>query len=384
MEAYRSSAELVVALLAAAVVVGAIAGKLRVPYAVALLLVTLPLRTPAASVFAPSLLTVLLPTLIFEAAWHLDLAHLRRYWRPIAFLAVPGVAITAFSVAVALWLVHALPFTQALLLGAIVSATDPIAVTAAFKELSAPEELSTIVEGESLCNDGIAVVLYSAVVAVLAVQHPDTTTIVLHAAGGSVAGIVIGLAAAAIVAFGMRTVRDAPLQICASLVAAFAAYLAADRFGASGIFAALVVGVALRAFPGFPADEETTLEIDRFWGALAFIANSLVFLLLGLRIEFGRIFHEPLLALVAIAAVLVSRAVLAYGALPLLGITQRGWRGIVFLSGMRGALSLALALTIPTSVPYRAEVIDAVFAVVAFTLVVQGLSIGPVLRRFRL
>jgi CPA1 family monovalent cation:H+ antiporter len=378
--AYRHASELVVILLAAALVVGTVATWLRIPYSVALLLASLPLSFSSAAAFAPSVLIVFLPALVFEASWGLDLAAMRAYWRPIAFLAVPGVLITAFSVAFGLSLTHAMPFLEALLLGAIVSATDPIAVSAAFKELSVPVELSVVVEGESLCNDGIASALYSAVLVVIAGHGETFGTLTLQSLAEPVGGAAIGLVAATIIAFGMRRNGSIPLQIVATIVAAYAAYLIAQRIDASGIFAVLVVAIALRAYRGFPTSEKATAEIDRFWSVLAFISNSLVFLLLGLRIDFARIWHEPLLVLLTIALVLVSRFVMVYAALPILGIRQRHWNKIVMLAGMRGALSMALALVLPASVPYRAEIIDAVFGVVSATLIVQGIAIGPVLR----
>jgi len=384
VDIYTTSAEIIVALLVGALVVGTIATGLRVPYAVALLLASLPFHFSAAAAFAPSVLVILLPALVFEAAWHLDLGYLRRFWLPVAFLAIPGVAITAFTIALGLWLAHLMPFLEALLIGAIVSATDPIAVIATFKELSAPRELATIVEGESLCNDGIAAVLYGAIVAVISGGNYHVASVTLHAVGGAVGGIVLGLAAAAVIALSMRWTKDVPLQIVATIVAAFSAYLIANQFGASGIFAALVVGVGLRAYHAFPTSQEAVDEIDRFWGVLAFIANSLVFILLGLRIDLGRIFHEPLLVLLTIALVIGSRLLITYAGLPLLGIKRYGWKRIVMLAGMRGALSLALALVLPATIPFRPQIIDAVFGVVAFTLVVQGLAIGPVLRRLNL
>jgi CPA1 family monovalent cation:H+ antiporter len=382
--AYSSVAQTVVILLAAALVVGVIAGRLRFPYAVALFVVSLPLSFTAGRSFAPSVLAIFLPALVYEAAWHLDLGLLRKYWMPITFLAIPGVAITAFTVGIGLWLAHVMPFLEALLLGAIVSATDPIAVTATFKELRAPRELATIVEGESLCNDGIAAVLYTAVVAVIVGGSDQLGAVVLGAVGGTFGGIALGLVTAWVVALTMRISKVAELQIVATIVAAFGAYVVADLFRASGIFAVLVVAIALRAYRGFPSSREVTQQIDGFWSVLAFISNSIVFILLGLRIQFNRILHEPLLVLLTLGLVLVSRFVLAYLGLPLLGIRQLAWRRIVMLAGMRGALSLALALVLPPTIPYRAQIIDAVFGVVAATLVVQGLTIGPVVRRLNL
>jgi CPA1 family monovalent cation:H+ antiporter len=192
------------------------------------------------------------------------------------------------------------------------------------------------------------------------------------------------LIAAVIVAATMHWTKNAQLEIIATVVAVFGAYLAAVRLGASGIFACLVVGIGLRAYRRFPSSAEVAAEVDGFWSVLAFIANSLVFLLLGLRIQFDRILHEPLLFGLTLGLVVASRAILAYVGLPLLGIRYRGWNHIVMLAGMRGALSLALALVLPDSIPFRAAIIDAVFGVVAVTLVVQGVAIGPALRGLHL
>ena len=380
-EAYRHGSEIVVALLAAALVVGSIAKWLRIPYTVALLVASLPLSYSPARAFAPSVLVIFLPALVFEASWGLNLSAMRANWKPIAFLAIPGVLITAFSVAFGLSLTHTMPFLEALLLGAIVSATDPIAVSAAFKELSAPVELSTIVEGESLCNDGIAAALYSAILAIILSGSGTLGIASLKSVSGSLEGALLGLVAATIVAFGMRSSSSIQLQIVATVVAAYAAYLVAQQFDASGIFAVLVTAVALRAYRGFPTSDAATEEIDRFWSVLAFVSNSIVFLLLGLRINLARIWHEPRIVLLTLGLVLASRFAITYIALPVLGIHHRDWKKIVMLSGMRGALSLALALVLPATVPFRAQIIDAVFGVVTATLIVQGLAIGPVLRR---
>jgi CPA1 family monovalent cation:H+ antiporter len=384
LDSFSRAAGIVIVLLACALVVGVVANRLRFPYAIALLLVSLPLSDTAAISFAPSVLIVFLPALVFEAAWNVDLDLVRRWRRPIAFLAIPGVGLTALVVGCGLWLAHVMPFLEALLLGAIVSATDPIAVTAAFKQLAPPRELATIVEGESLFNDGIAAILYTAIVAIVVDGRSDVPAVAFRAAAGSVGGLGVGLIVAAVVVGTMRWTKNARLEIIATVVAAFGAYLAALRVGTSGIFASLIVGIALRAYRAFPSSTAVAAEIDAFWSVLAFIANSLVFLLLGLRIQFDRIFHEPLLLCLTLGLVAASRAVLAYVGLPLLGINHRGWNHIVMLAGMRGALSLALALVLPDSIPFRATIIDAVFGVVAVTLVVQGLAIGPALRGLRL
>ncbi len=378
----------VVVLLFAALIVGIVARNLRAPYAILLLLVSLPLNLHGAISFGPILLFIFLPALIFEAAWQLDFATVRRYAAPIAVLAIPGVLVTMATIAAAAVAFGHLPWIEALLLGAILSATDPIAVIAAFRSLAGvPSELETIVEGESLLNDGIAAAAYGVLsLAALTTQLPAPSAVLGSLVVGSAGGALVG----AVVAFGLalviRFARDVQLDIVATLVGAYGSYLLAERLGASGIFAALTVGVALRALPRFPSGDGAVEGVDRFWGVLAFIANALVFLLLGLRIDVSRIFHEPALIAATLVALVVSRIAIAYVGLPLVGIRgeRAAWNHVVVIAGMRGALSLALALAMPAQTPYRAQIIDAVFFAVTVTLVVQGFAIGPVIRRLRL
>ncbi|MBC5800629.1 MAG: sodium:proton antiporter [Candidatus Eremiobacteraeota bacterium] len=384
-----------IGVLAVALPIGIVAERLRIPYAVALVLVALTItRAPSApsASFSSIVLLVILPALVFEAAWNLDLKILRHVAVPIAFLAVPGVLVTAVLVGGGLALSGQLPFTEAALLGAILAATDPIAVIATFRRLAVPAPLATLIEGESLFNDGAAVVLYGVLVAAATPASHGVTLlpgpIVLRAIEESLGGIALGLVTAVALTIGLRGTKESMLQIVATLVGAYGAYLVANELlHVSGIFAAVVVGLALRAFPHFPTTAEDTTEIDRFWTVLAFLANSLVFLLLGLRIEVGRIVHEPWLVLTTLGLVVLARLILTYVGLPLVGFggrRYRGWQHVTAIAGMRGALSLALAIALPSTVPQRALIIDAVFGVVLVTLVVQGLAIGPVLKRLHL
>jgi CPA1 family monovalent cation:H+ antiporter len=304
----------------------------------------------------------------------------------VAILAIPGVLLTAGLVGAGLALAGKMPFVPALLLGAILSATDPIAVLAVFRRLAVPVDLATIVEGESLFNDGAAIVLYEVVIEIITGTHgaPSAQSIAWTAVSVSVGGAAIGFMAAALVALLLRGNSGPQLQVVGTVVAAFGAYLTADRFHLSGIFAAVVVGIAMRAFPRFPS-AQAELDVDAFWSMLAFLANALVFVLMGLRIEFDRITHEPLLVLLTLALVTAARLILAYVTLPLSGARlARGWRSVIALSGMRGALSVALVIGLPAGVPFRAQLVDTVFGVVLITLVAQGLAIGPVISRLRL
>jgi Na+:H+ antiporter len=385
----HASVALLVGLLAAALLIGVVAVRVQVPYSVALLVAALPLSLPGTSeFFGPSLLLVFLPTLIFEAAWNLDASAAARRWIPIAVLAVPGVALTTLVVGAGLAAAGLLPLVPALLLGAILAATDPIAVIPVFRRIAVPDDLAAIVEGESLFNDGTAIVLYGVLVALvaggggLAALHPSG--IVLEVAAVSLGGAAIGFVAAVLVTLLLRGVEDVSLALVGTVVAAYGGYLAADALHVSGIFGAVVAGVALRAFERFPWSERAGAAVGFFWEALAYFAASFVFIAMGLAISLPRIAHEPLLVVLTLLLVSGARLVLAYGGLPLCGIRDLAWQHVVALAGMRGALSVALALGLPADLPYRAQIIDAVYGVVFVTLIVQGLAIGPLLRRLRL
>jgi CPA1 family monovalent cation:H+ antiporter len=389
MQSLHFGVEMVVAMLAVALVAGIIAQRTGLPYVVLIVVASLPLQLPRVigDQFTPLLLLVFLPALVFEAAWNLDAAALRRYWVPILVLALPGVVVSALAVAGGLALLGLLPLVPALLLGAILGATDPIAVIAIFRRLRVPADLETIVESESLFNDGVAVVLTGLFTAALAssVHGFDLPAIGFAVVKVTIGGVAIGLVAAGLLVLLLRGIPDTMLLVVGTVVAAYGAYLTADKLAVSGIFAVLAVGIALRAFEGFPS-RENAAEVDRFWAALAFFANSLVFLAMGLRIEFGRMLHEPLLVLATLGLLLAARLILAYGAMPLAGLrpqTMRSWLHVIALSGIRGALSVALALGLPPELPYRAEIIDAVYGVVVVTLVGQGLALPLVLRRLR-
>jgi CPA1 family monovalent cation:H+ antiporter len=381
--------------LAAALVVGVVASRLRIPYSVALLLASLPIQAaPINSGFSAVVLLVLVPALVFEAAWNTPVAVLRRVWVPVTVLAVPGVLIASLAIAAGLSITHELPFAAAFIVGASLSATDPIAVIAVFRRLAVPEDLKIIVEGESLFNDGLAIVLYGLGVAIALGAHaggvsglaPDAVKVVVVAGGGSLVGFLCALALTALVRLAKENSME--LQIVATVIAAFGAFFIAEHLGVSGIFATVVAGLSLRGFRYFAADEETVEVAGNFWGVLAFLANALVFLFLGLRVDVPSLWFKPDLIAVTLICVILARVVTAYGLLPLTGVGRRlgtpDWYRVVFIAGMRGALSLALVLALPPDVPNRTDIIDAVAGVVVITLIVQGLAIGPLLQRLKL
>jgi CPA1 family monovalent cation:H+ antiporter len=364
-------------LLGAAVLIAILAERVRVPAAVALVAIGAFFQIPPPFAFGDALLFVFLPPLIFEAAWNLDLESLRRMaWR-IALLAVPGTLATAAIVAGGVVLVGALPPAAAILFGAIVAATDPVAVVAAFRRVHVPADLRTLVEGESLSNDGVALILFAFAVAVAGGEATslgaDALLGVVEVLGGVVIGVVAGLLCAGV----LRATDATEYEVTVTIVLAYVAYLAATSLHCSGIFATAAGAIALRAaVRRIPEALTNADDIDRVWAALAFMANAVVFLATGLVISPARIVHEPALVLAAVAAVTLARAALA-----LVATRERRARITVFLAGMRGALPLALALSLPDALPYRAQIIDATFAVVLVTIVVQGAPLELVLAR---
>lgn len=326
-------------------------------------------------------LYVFLPPLLFEAAWNLNYRAVVRQWMPIAALAGPGVLLTAFIVAGALAIVR-VPFGPALLAGAILSATDPIAVVAVFRQLRVPRTLATIVECESLFNDAVAVALYRCVLAAIAVGTASvgvTALVILKTAGGALGGIVLGIAIAFLAARLLRGGDRARIQIVATIAGAYGTYFAADYFALSGIFATIAFGIAFRYFERSWITLRLAEDVGRFWDLAALLANVLVFFMVGAALQLGRVVEQPAFTVACLAAIAVARVVVA-GFL-LLGPYPRQWVDVVRVAGMRGGLSLALALAIPVSVPYREAVVDATFAVALATLAAAGLTIVPVVRR---
>jgi CPA1 family monovalent cation:H+ antiporter len=376
----------VIAILGVALLVGVAAEKLRIPYIVALLVVTLPVSPLQSDEhFAEAFLLVLLPTLIFEAAWNLNVGELIRVWRPVAFMAIAGVLISVAAVGCGLALTGLMPLLPALLLGAIVAPTDPIAVIATFRRLRVPAELAVTVEGESLFNDGVAVVLYGAFSIALATGTPLsplalTGSIIWVAIGGS----VVGVAVAGIAFLIVRWSVDRDLHVIGSILVAYGAYLAAESLHVSGIFAALCGGMAYRWFERKHHDEPVVQHVQTFWSIAAFFANTIVFLIVGARIEVGRILNHPLVLIATLVLVIGSRLLAVYGVLPFIGVPQRAWQHVIALSGIRGGISIALALSLPHDLPMRDEIVDAVYGVVAITILTQGLLLAPIMKRLTL
>lgn len=376
---------------------------LRLPYPIALviagLLIGALIRQPLPFLrdlpleqitLTPHLILVLfLPALLFEASLHIEASRLRRWLLPITVLAVPGVLITAGIVGVVLhWLVG-IDWLTAMLFGAIVSATDPIAVIAIFKRLGAPHDLELIVEGESLFNDGTAIVLsrilLGAVLAGRLSPAGGLVDFVVVVGGGLLVGYVAGRLATRVIA----TIDDHLIEITLTTILAYGTYLTAEVTHVSGVIAVVTAGLVLGNVGTRSAMSPTTrLALLNFWEYIAFLINSAIFLLIGLQVRLEQLVSDIVPIGVAVLGTLLARAVVVYGlgvvVLSLPPALPRMWLHTIFWSGMRGALSLAVVLSLPIDLAGRPLLFNLAFGVVLFTLLVQGLTIEPLLRRLGL
>jgi monovalent cation:H+ antiporter, CPA1 family len=331
--------------------------------------------------FGHATLYVFLPALLYEAAWNLNVRAMLRQWKAIAMLVGPGVLLTAAAVAVSLVLVR-VPLGPALLAGAILSATDPIAVIAVFRRLKIPTTLATIVECESLFNDAVAVAVYRGDLMVLAAGIASAgaiaivaVTTLLSAAGGVLLGIVLAFTFAR----SLRGRDSAPLQIAATVLCAYGAYFAAEYLKLSGIFATIACGIALRYYERSWITLRIAEDVIRFWEIAAVLANVVVFFLVGAALQVGGVGREPIFVVACVAGVAASRFAVPWLISP--WPYPRSWIGVLRAAGMRGALSCALALAIPQWVGYRTAIIDATFAVALATLAASSLTLTRVVRQ---
>lgn len=366
----------------------------RIPYTLLLVIVGLGLALVDVRLvnLSPELiLLIFLPPLLFEAAWNLKWSRLKQDLIPICLYAVFGVVISIAGIAIGLNQMVGLSLPTALLVGASLSATDPVSVTALFRELGVGKRLTTLMEGESLFNDGMAVVAFGFLVAFsLGTTNLAVQPILIQLI--TVVGIGIGIGGLIGFAISYLTQRfDLPLvEQSLTLVSAYGTYLITEDLGGSGVIGVVTTGLILGNFGSrIGMNPRTRIIVSEFWEFLAFFVNSIVFLLIGDQIRFV-ILGENLGAIaVTIAAVITTRAITIYG----LGFLSNRLANseipvpdqtVLWWGGLRGAVSIALALSVPASLPGREVVIATVFGTVLFTLLVQGLTIQPVLKKLDL
>ncbi len=391
-----------ISLLVAVAVLAAASRVIGVPYPILLVLGGLVMGfvpgIPEVELEPELVLVIFLPPLLYSAAFFASLRDLKYDLRSISLMAIGLVIATACAVAVvAHALIDDLPWAAAFALGAIVAPTDPLAAIEIGSRLGMPRRLRTVIEGESLINDGTALVIYRVAIGAIGGGFSLAEAgleFVLGAAGG----IAIGLAVGWVIAEIRKRLDDPPVEVTISILTGYAAYVPAERAGASGVLAAVTVGIYI----GWRAPEISSARQRvagySMWTILTFLLNALLFVLIGLQLPriLDGLEDEPLgeligIALAVAAVVIVTRILWVHASTFLIRmldrrqsqIARRGtWRGrmVVGWAGLRGAVSLAAALALPADFPARDQILFVTFVVIFVTLVLQGLTLPAVIR----
>ncbi|QSH41646.1 sodium:proton antiporter [Lentisphaerota bacterium ZTH] len=344
---------------------------------------------------------VLLPALIFSASVNIDTKMLFKNLSPTLLLAAPGLVISTIMIGIIMYYFTPLEIGGAMLFGALISATDPVAVISLFEIIGAPKRLRILVDGESLFNDATAIVMYTILKSILVAGAAFSFGTLIQ---GGVDFIIIflgGLAVGAVIGFIMVEIilfaeNDIMVEVALSTVVAYAAFIIADKvFNTSGVMAALGAGVVINHYGMTRFTPKIREYMKQFWDFVAFVANSFIFLLLGFTEDFYLIDTNALSITLrhimwGIIAIQLSRAVIVFGICPLLGLNKKEekidirYQLIMFWGGLRGAVPLALVFSLPPNLPHRLLIIEITLGVVAFTLFFQGTTVKWLIRLFGL
>ncbi|KZE68788.1 sodium:proton antiporter [Fictibacillus phosphorivorans] len=396
------SLNIALVLLAVAVGVTALAKKIKKPYPIALVivggiigLVPVPELEPLKGIiqegytFQFIIISLLLPTLLGEASIKLPFSHLRDHAKPIIALALGGTFLTFIIVGAGSYYVLGLGLQTAFVFAALMSATDPVSVLSIFKSLGVNRKLSTIIEGESLFNDGLAVVLFM----IASIYLPSYIEM---GAGGfvsallmllkvSIGGVLVGGGLGYIFSKFTSWYDDYPLEILFSILLFYGSFLIAESIHVSGVIAVVVAGLTFGNYGAKIGMSPTTkINIHSFWDVLALFANSLVFLLVGLEIAYININDKWGLIISSILIVLIARTIAVYGTLFTIKGIPTKWKHVLNWGGLKGSLSIALALSLPNDFPGREDIIILAFSVVFFSLLAQGMTISALISRLKI
>ncbi len=397
---------IIMALLATGIVASGLFRKLPIPYTVVLVLIGMLLSSLSSHwhTLAPLqelhltpdlVLFIFLPALIFESGLNLNSRQLIKDIAPVLMLAVPALLFSTAAVGLGIWLLLPVDLIVALLFGALISATDPVAVISLFKELGTPERLTVLVEGESLLNDATAIVIVVILLGLTTVT--GTAMEVLGDAvwqfmvvffGGSLVGAIFGLFISWLMG---KFTNETSAVLILSLVLAYLSFVIAEHaLHVSGVMAVVACAVVLGVF-GIPRLSSETVEVmHETWEFLAHICNTLLFLFVGLLVNLESLIGDIGIILFAVLLVQTARASMVYSLVPLaeklfhLPHVTLGERHIMFWGGLKGGLAIAIVLSLPIDLPGREQLINLTLGVVLFTLLVNAPTIRPLIRKLGL
>jgi CPA1 family monovalent cation:H+ antiporter len=387
------SIEYIATFLLIAAVVAMAARRLKIPYTVGLMLTGIilavsPFPSDDIEITKDLIFTIFLPPLIYEAAIYIQWQELRRDLPVILTLATVGVILAAAVTAAGMHYLANWGWQSAILFGVLIAATDPVSVITTFKEAGVHGRLRLLVEAESLFNDSAVAVAFTIALA-FAVGGNFTVlgilqTLVVTIAGGILCGALV---AGGVLLLAGRT-NDHLIEITLTTIAAYGSFLLAEHFHLSGVLASLVAGLLTGNIGSLGSFTDKGREsVVSFWEFIAFIVNSLIFMLIGIRAAYQDFTNLLLPIIIAIVMMFAGRALAIY---PLSALFSRSvlkisfnHRHILFWGGLRGALALALALGLPPELPERGAIIAVAFAVVAYSIFVQGLTMVPLLRKLK-
>ncbi len=393
MEPFFQTEALIIELLLIVSIVAILVRGLRLPYTVALVIVglLLTLRSPLKYELTPELiLGLFVPPLIFEAAFHLNFRELRSNLASILTFAIPGVIITTCIVGGMLVLTGLVNSQSAFIFGALISATDPLAIVATFRKLGIPNRLSVLVEGESLLNDGTAIVMFNIILVVVLSGKLNLYTSLENFVQVSIGGVVIGLILGWVASRLIGQVDDYLIETTLTTVLAYGSYLLADQFHFSGVLAVVAAGLICANLGPQGMSPTTRIIISNFWEYIAFLVNSILFLMIGLQVNISGLSQTWVYILWAILAVLIARVLVVYGLSWIINrFTSEAipikWQHLLSWSGLRGAISLALALSLPAALGQNRDLIRAMtYGVVLFSLIIQSTTMQVIIRWLRL
>ena len=369
-------------LLLAACLIAMLSRRLGLPYIVGLVvagfLIALLPHSPNVPLSRDLIFNILLPPLVFEAALQLDWKRFRTELPLTLALAFLGVAIAAATVAGGMHLLLGWSWIGAALFGVLIAATDPVSVIASFREMGCLPRVSMVVEAESLLNDGVAALGFALLTAIAVGASPSAASVIPAFLWTLAGGVLIGLAVSAIILLIVGRTDDPLVEITLTTIAAYGSFLLAEHFHASGIISALTAGLLIGSGGTRFLSRAGRDRVHWAWEYFAFLANSLVFILIGTHVANQPLHLIGTAGAIAIVLVLAGRALSIYPLSALFGWSRwklpSSFQHTLFWGGLRGALALALALAVPVTVPERGAIILTSFVVVAFSILIQGLT----------